>query len=315
MKLSIFIVFLIGMAGCTSPQSPVVKETNIAGLSIPDTIDFGVVPFGIIKDTTIIFKNTGTDTIMITSQGFSDTLFKLTNAAQKFNIAPGTQQVVGFSFSPRDTAPVLGFDTISSANNSNIMILRGGAIPFSSFFPSAPTSVTVTLTGLIGQDTIGFSHDFNFSFYTSTGPQQWADTLHFSSSSSTSSCEEPAGLGTSDYQSTDVWVKIDTAGKKIVYLKATFYDESLTFEEIGCGPKDGTTSGTSESSEIVLNGLDLSKDSNGWAASGEGTSLRSVVTTAQYLTQNVGYPFSTKTSQLSSIIGYETNAVLSVSIH
>ena len=41
MKLSIFIVFLIGMAGCTSLQLPVVKETTIAGLEhLPDTIDF-----------------------------------------------------------------------------------------------------------------------------------------------------------------------------------------------------------------------------------------------------------------------------------
>ncbi len=144
MKLSIFIVFLIGMAGCTSPQAPVVKETTIAGLSIPDTLNFGMVRAGIMKDTNVVFKNIGTDTIQITSQRFSNSAFTLSDTSKShLNIAPGDSQTVAIQFFPSDTTAILGYDTIRTANKTNIIVLRGGAIPFSSGFLIAPKEIAI----------------------------------------------------------------------------------------------------------------------------------------------------------------------------
>lgn len=133
MKLSIFIIFLIGMAGCTSPQAPVSTGPTIAGLSIPDTINYGVVRVGLTKDSSVIFKNTGTDTIYTTSQSFSDSVFKLEFSQNRLIIAPGASVTVIIQFIPKDTsASFLGYDTIRTANKTSILVLRGSAVPFTS---------------------------------------------------------------------------------------------------------------------------------------------------------------------------------------
>src|ERR1035441_410853 len=121
MKLSIFIIFLIGMAGGTSPQAPVSTGPTIAGLSIPDTINYGVVRVGLTKDSSVIFKNTGTDTIYTTSQSFSDSVFKLEFSQNRLIIAPGASVTVIIQFIPKDTsASFLGYDTIRTANKTSI---------------------------------------------------------------------------------------------------------------------------------------------------------------------------------------------------
>jgi hypothetical protein len=313
MKLSIFIVFLIGMAGCTSPQAPVVKQTAIAGLSIPDTVDFGIVGNGLTVDSNVIFQNNGMDTIHITSQGFNDPSFKLVESKwTSFNIGPGTAQHIGIQFTVTDTNQVFGFDTVRSSNASNIMVLHGKGNTFSSLFPSAPTSVTVTLTGLIGVDLGGTTHDFDFSFGTYNAPEQWADTLNFYSTYS--SCSNDGAQ--CDAGTIEIWFHIDTTQKRIDWLKASSYDQVMNCTLVApgvCG--DGTTSYTTTTQDIALNDLSLSRDSNGWSGSATGLSLNSIVDSAQYL-KNISEECCNQTlSQLTKINGYESNATLTVSIH
>ncbi len=160
MKLPIFIIFLIAMAGCTSPQAPAPTGPTILGLSIPDTINFGIGRAGVAKDSNVVFKNTGPDTIYITSQSFSDSVFKLSNSSQsKLSIAPGASQMVSFQFLPRDTSPVLGCDTIRTATKTNILVLRGGAVPFVSL---AVLSIPDTIN--FGAVRAGVAKDSNIVF-------------------------------------------------------------------------------------------------------------------------------------------------------
>src|ERR1017187_10763186 len=129
MKLFVLIVCMVFLAGCSSPQAPAIQgPTTIAGLSIPDTIDFGVVRVGVAKYTNITFRNIGSDTIQITSQAFSNSSFKLTDTSlRQFPISPGGIKVVGVSFTPKDTLPALGRDTIKAGNKSAMLTLRGEA--------------------------------------------------------------------------------------------------------------------------------------------------------------------------------------------
>ena len=163
MKLSIFIVFLIGMAGCTSPQLPVVKETTIAGLSIPDTIDFGMVRAGLSKTLSVTFENTGSDSLHITSQTISDSFFQEDPRWKQFNIAPDSSQIANITYIPHDSIDV-AYDTLRSGNKVKVITLRGREVPFSSGFLSAPKEITISLTGVIGE-TYAYESPYTFSFY------------------------------------------------------------------------------------------------------------------------------------------------------
>jgi hypothetical protein len=417
MNLSIFIVFLIGMAGCTSPQAPVIQGTTIAGLSIPDTINFGVIRVGITKDSNVVFKNTGTDTIFITSQRFSNSEFKLSDTSKShLTIPPGATQSVSIQFLPSDTSAVLGFDTIRTASKTNILMLRGGGvpftslavltvpdtinfgavragiakdsnivfkntgidtlkitsqrfsdssfklsnasqnqmsivpgatqtvgvqflssdtssvlgydtirtpfktkiivlrgrtIPFSSLFTSAPTSVTVTLTGLLGKDAVAGNSTYNFSFYTSSGPQQWSDTLHFSFSYVDES-NPTYGSAWDNSTAYDVWLHIDTVLREITWLKASYdYETDFWCNGPGCL---GSHQTSSDKEGIVINSISLVKTVNGWSAQDTGSILNSIVSSAQYFKQSSSNMGTETQSQLLSITGFTNSAALSLTI-
>src|SRR5581483_9504111 len=168
-------------------RGTVIPFTSLANLSVIDTINFGVIKAGTTKDTSILFKNTGSDTLQIMSQQFSNSAFKLSKASQNLlTIPPGASQSVSIQFSPSDTSQATGFDTIHTAYKTYIIELQGNAIPFSSIFKSAPSVISISLSGVIGtpgrdgspytflfsyEEPVDLSHDVDssYSFYGSTG--------------------------------------------------------------------------------------------------------------------------------------------------
>src|SRR5581483_3440061 len=131
MKRSLTIAFIALLAGCSSPQSPEITSSKNIGFDVPDTIDLGEVRVGTLKDTTILFRNIGSDTILILSQRFSDSEFKVINSTQLL-IDPRDSERVQFQFLPRIMGPVVCWDTIQTLYRTYVVVLRGTVIPFTS---------------------------------------------------------------------------------------------------------------------------------------------------------------------------------------
>jgi Abnormal spindle-like microcephaly-assoc'd, ASPM-SPD-2-Hydin len=290
------------MAGCTSPQAPIPFGPTIAGLSIPDTINFGMVRAGVAKDTNIIFKNTGTDTIFITSQSFSNSSFKLSNSSQsKLSIAPGTSQTVSIQFLPSDTSPVLGYDTIRTAYKTSILVLRGGAVPFSSIFLSAPSMIYIGLSGLIGKDTNGTTHPFTFSFSAAINrAASQNNSFTFYTSTGVTTYESGTTRVLDSWTSnTNVFLRIDSSSLLIDTLVASYYYFDQPRLQISTASGEG----------LNIHGIKLSKDSNYYSAAATGAALNSIIKAASYYTYTYVNDYQ---SLLTSIVGYQDSAKLTI---
>ena len=157
MKLLILILMSITyLAGCSAPQAPIATgTTSIPGLSNPDTIDFGMVRAGVSKTLSVTFRNTGSDSLHITSQTISDPFFQEDSYWKQFYIAPDSSRILNMTYFPHDSIDI-AFDTLRSGNGTNIITLRGREVPFSSGFPSAPKEITISLTGVIGHTSYSY---------------------------------------------------------------------------------------------------------------------------------------------------------------
>ena len=304
MKLSIIIVPIVCLIGCSSPQAPpLITGTMIPGLTIPDTIDFGVVRAGIAKDTNIVFKNTGSDTIKITSQRFSDPAFKLSNVSQStLGIGPSTSQAVSIQFLPLDTSSALGYDTIRTANKTNIIVLRGSVIPFSSLFPTPPRSITVILTGLLGYDLAsGTTYPFTFTFRAPFEPTQYHNGVVSFNVSGSYSWSEYGGNHATNWWSyeTNVFVRFDSTSLLVDSLSAS---SDSTYQDECC-------STVSYYQWLILRGIKLTKDSNQYSAVVTGPAISDVIDSA-YSEYNDGR----LETYLKSIVGYEDSAKLTILI-
>ncbi len=305
MKLSLIsILLIVGVIGCSSPQAPPPPTgTTIPGLNIPDTIDFGMVRAGIAKDTNIVFRNSGTDTIKISSQRFSDSAFKLSNVSQsQLSIAPGASQTVTVQFLPTDISSALGYDTIRTANKTNIIVLRGSAIPFSSLFPTPPNNVTVTVTGLLGKDMDGSTHPFAFYFSAPINlTQSGGGTFYFNASSNRSNLDPRSGDVTESWSlSTSVLLHIDTISLLIDTAIAT-YDSTYYERDRGYWYTD---------EGLNLHGIRLTKVSNQYSAEVTGASLSAIIASAYFQSE----VWNNTVSTLKSIVGYQNSAKLTILI-
>jgi hypothetical protein len=128
-------------------------------------IDFGRVRAGTCKDTTIIVSNTGTDTLTITRQVFTNADFSSVSPALPISIAPGEQASITLRYCANSAGVSTGTDTlISDAGDPDRPIsLSGqtvrGVIQFESMLDFGEVLVGsckdsfVTITN-IGDDTV-----------------------------------------------------------------------------------------------------------------------------------------------------------------
>ena len=276
---------------------------SLTGLSVPDTIDFGNVRAGLSRDTNITFKNTGKDTIRITSQAFSNKAFRLADAGwSHFNIAPGTSQIIPIRFAPTDTTHTSVFDTIRTVDSSKLIILRGEAIPFSVLFPTPPYSVSVTLTGLVGHDTDGSTHSFTFGF---EAPINLASSHDNEYSFTASDYHDDQGGG----PHANNWWESGTS----VFLRLN--NDSLVIDTLIASSfnlRGSRIDGSSTNSEgLKLHGFKLTKVLNQYSGEATGTLLSTIVGSASLQTEGF---WGNVESSLKSIVGYQDSAKLTIMI-
>ena len=157
-------------SGCSSTVS---TPPNAPKLSVPATIDFGLVRVGLMKDTSVRFTNTGTDALSITSQGFSAPQFLLADTSQKaFKIDAGGYQDVRIRFMPTDSNSITANDTVNSNAGATVMVLHGGGIALTrtiqipGIVNVADTRIGLCEDGFLGArtvDTIWFTNGGNDS--------------------------------------------------------------------------------------------------------------------------------------------------------
>jgi hypothetical protein len=180
------IVVLNGCSSSTSPSS----SGNGGGLDIP-VLNFGVVPVGQMRDTTIVFFNSGNDTVTITGDALSSPAAQDFNFTSPVSIAPDQYKNFTFQFTPSATVSVVTDSIHYQAGGKNYIALmtieanagNGGgtgtgsllAIPANINFGTLPVGVwhdtTITLvnsgTGIVTilTNTLssGEAQDTNFS--------------------------------------------------------------------------------------------------------------------------------------------------------
>jgi hypothetical protein len=153
--------------GCKSPATPASSSASLAISSA--TVDFGRVNVGSVKDTSVLFTNTGVDTLLITSQSFSSPLFKLADSTQStLKIAPGSYLSDTIQFDPKDTSSVVAYDTIRSNAATMVITLHGGGIALTRII-TIPASINFgnTRLGLCGDSLLGAPRDTIVSFQNS----------------------------------------------------------------------------------------------------------------------------------------------------
>ncbi len=239
---------------------------SYAALTIPDSVNFGTVKAGITKDTNILFKNTGSDTLKILSQTFSNPKFKLGNSSQsQLAIAPGARWSVDLQFAPSDTSVSFGYDTIRTAYKAYVLVLRGNSIQYSSIFLCAPKFIDVSLTGVISEDMI-----CSFDFGASADLSQTQSQLYsFDAQSSWSDIDYRGDQVDWGSENTSVRLYLDST-RRIDSLIATYH-----FYEGQRGGENGT------SSELLkLHGVQLQKSGKEYIFTALGSTLSNIVDSA-----------------------------------
>jgi hypothetical protein len=101
-------IIIAAMSGCSTSTSPSSSGGNGGGggLDIP-VVNFGVVPAGQVRDTTISFFNNGADTVTITGDALSSTSAQDLNFTSPVSIAPNQYKNFGFQFTPTATVNVV----------------------------------------------------------------------------------------------------------------------------------------------------------------------------------------------------------------
>ncbi len=168
------IVVLSGCSSSTSPSSGGGNGTGGGGLklSTTDTVNFGAIPVGQTKDTSILIVNTGTNSLTITSNALSSSEARDTNFSHSIGLASGGFENIHIQFTPSAPGAQTAYDSIhyqsGGANYVAVMTLEanmgtgGGtgagsliAIPPSINFDSIPigqwhdTTVTLFNSGSI----------------------------------------------------------------------------------------------------------------------------------------------------------------------
>jgi hypothetical protein len=280
---------------------------SLAVLSVPDTINFGIVRAGIARDSSVIFKNTGIDTLKIISQGFSNSAFRLSNTSQsKLTIAPITNQSVNIQYTPSDTSNTFGFDTIRTAYKTYILLLQGSAIPFSSTFPIAPTEIVISLTGVIGApyglpNTYSYYYDEPFDFSHSH------DSVYYFSGGTSGGDYDQRHDEVDQWSSvTEVPATIDT--NLIIKLLSVRYNYLY-------GQRDGLSFTRSEG--LKLHNISLTKNGDIYTGIASGPSLRLLIDTAYIQCDYCHYPapgMDNSEYPMNSLIGFTDSAKLSIII-
>ena len=289
-------------SACTSSQSPPRATSSLTALSIPDTINFGAVQLGTLRDTLVQFQNNGTDTIEITSQSISGSSFSFVDPSQRvFSLAPGAKKSVEIRFNPKDTLGNQGIDTVFSQGASRIIILSGAGIPFNSFFFKAPSLIVISLTGLISEDAGSSSGEHSF-YFEAPLTSQGHDTLVFYS---TSQSIDSGTYHVTEESWNNIVVVLDTAERRIDWLAAWSSDEQgdLYYHDY-----------TSTVQGLDLRGLNLAHDSLGWLGTENGSSIGNSVYVAQNIDGGDDGLFPYVTDSIISIKGYNASASLRVSI-
>ncbi len=150
--------------GCKSPTTPASSSASLVISS--SAIDFGRVDVGNVKDMSVLFTNTGVDTLLITSQSFSSSLFKLADSTQSsLKIAPGSYLSDTIQFDPKDTSSVVAYDTVRSNAATMVITLHGGGIALTRSI-TIPASINFgnTRLGLCGDSLLGAPRDTIVSF-------------------------------------------------------------------------------------------------------------------------------------------------------
>ncbi len=314
MKRYILLLPIILSACASNPTSPAGLLAPIPNLIVTDTLDFGFIPVGASKQLSIQFENIGPDTITIFQSLSKSANFSFDNPQSylpSFWIAPGRKIPITIHCTGTDTFAHMEFDTIRSGNNRDIVVLRSAWRFFSSMFPTGPRSLDLSLTGLIGRDSISSkSANYDFNFSVDSGLLQWGDTLLFHGTVD-NSYRSPGGIGGAidDLLQTNIWLHIDTVRHTIDWLKAqSYYDHADLY---------GRSRIESKRWEYLeLHGMLLTLNGAVWSVTSKAGTLPSIVGTAEYRTEywnseNLAHIYTA----LKSIVGYDTSSTLSISIH
>ena len=298
-----YFLLVLFFASCSTPSTaPQNTVPNIPNLTVADTLDFGAVPMGTMKDTVIQLENAGPDTLNI-SQSVSKSNFVIISNSN-VRIAPGQKMAVTFRFTSADTLSQVAFDTIRAGKGQRIVVLQGFWSFFSTMFPLGPRSISVSLSGLIGNIHLlpPTSDRYSFDFSVSNGLTHWEDTLMFQ--------QDVTSNGSyNDDHSTEIRVQLDTITHSIHWINAYSYENAYN--------KIGQAHGSFEKVEnIIAHDIPLSKNAQGWYGELTGAGLSAFIDGAEYYADHSGMnPPQMEEANLTTILGYDSTAKLSILIY
>ncbi len=130
----ILLVFLAAaaIAGCSSSTAPISNGGSGGGLVlVPHALDFGSVPSGQTKDTTIGLFDEGIDTATITSNGVSSGAVRDTNFSHPLTLGPDGSRTIHIEFTPSS----------QTASGTDTLYYTSGGIPYNAVLSinSSPT--------------------------------------------------------------------------------------------------------------------------------------------------------------------------------
>ena len=102
---------IVALSGCSTSTSPS-SGGGKANLSVPTPVDFGVLAVGQAKDTAVLFVNTGSDSLTITSDALSSSEVKDTNFVHSIGLASGASKFIHIQFTPAAPGAQIAYDSI-----------------------------------------------------------------------------------------------------------------------------------------------------------------------------------------------------------
>jgi hypothetical protein len=131
-------------SGCVTPEPVSTPSVRFS----PDTLDFGSLTCGLSKQMWLLLTNQGHDTVQVTPDGVSCPQFHfLTKQSQP--IPPGGYVSIALGYQPLDATDDYCVDTVTIGVRTFTSVLHGRGVRFSPELLAAPSSVSLTLSGVL----------------------------------------------------------------------------------------------------------------------------------------------------------------------